>query len=340
MPIKKNDLICCRLKRLPKNMLVQAAQTATRINPVNYPRMDRLAGVMKGFRASPQRIAVMTTSYWGAAGVKLTVGFLDNPPADLRKHILLHMNAWNQDANVQFVTSNTDPQVRISRVGGKDGGYWSYVGTEIVHIPKDEATMNLEEFTMDTPESEFHRVVRHETGHTLGFPHEHMRRALVEKIDRKKAVDYCLLPIDFFDQGAPHVFVRKAERVPGFMPHYAVELRFRCIHGELFQVHGGLILGDVHNLGPDVRPVPAVLPPDPRNADLGIRVAGHELDVGVRVPRVHVQQDVFPQIGGRSVQEAHRELDTRRSPVRGSHHRYALRRRTKPFDHTRQPIHP
>ena len=50
--------------------------------------------------------------------------------------------------------------------------------------------MNLEEFTMDTPESEFHRVVRHETGHTLGFPHEHMRRALVEKIDRNKAIDY------------------------------------------------------------------------------------------------------------------------------------------------------
>ena len=183
-------MICCRLKRLPKNMLVEAAKTATRINPVNYPRMDRMAGAIKGFRASPQRIAVMTTSYWGAAGVKLTVGFLDNPPADLRKHILLHMNAWNKNANVQFVTGNTDPQVRISRVGGKDGGYWSYVGTEIVHIPKDEATMNLEAFTMDTPESEFHRVVRHETGHTRGFPHEHMRRALVEKIDRKKAIDY------------------------------------------------------------------------------------------------------------------------------------------------------
>jgi hypothetical protein len=190
MPIKKKDLICCRLKRLPKSMLVQAARTATSINPVNHPRMDRLAGVIKGFRPSPQRIAVMTTSYWGAAGVKLTVGFLDSPPADLRKHILLHMNAWNKDANVQFVTGNTDPQVRISRVGGKDGGYWSYVGTEIVHIPKDEATMNLEEFTMETPESEFHRVVRHETGHTLGFPHEHMRRALVEKIDRQKAIAY------------------------------------------------------------------------------------------------------------------------------------------------------
>jgi hypothetical protein len=50
--------------------------------------------------------------------------------------------------------------------------------------------MNLEECTMETPEAEFHRVVRHEAGHTLGFPHEHMRRALVNKIDRRKAIAY------------------------------------------------------------------------------------------------------------------------------------------------------
>ena len=50
--------------------------------------------------------------------------------------------------------------------------------------------MNLEQFTMDTPDSEFHRVVRHETGHTLGFPHEHMRKELVSLIDEEKAVAY------------------------------------------------------------------------------------------------------------------------------------------------------
>ena len=50
--------------------------------------------------------------------------------------------------------------------------------------------MNLQNFTMDTPESEYHRVVRHETGHTLGFPHEHMRQELVARIDPNKAYDY------------------------------------------------------------------------------------------------------------------------------------------------------
>ena len=41
---------------------------------------------------------------------------------------------------------------------------------------------------MATPDSEFHRVVRHETGHTLGFPHEHMRKEIIDRIDREKAI--------------------------------------------------------------------------------------------------------------------------------------------------------
>ena len=58
-------------------------------------------------------------------------------------------------------------------------------------VPEPELpTMNLEGFTMRTPESEFLRVVRHEAGHTLGFEHEHMRTQLVQRIDRKKAIAY------------------------------------------------------------------------------------------------------------------------------------------------------
>jgi hypothetical protein len=50
--------------------------------------------------------------------------------------------------------------------------------------------MNLEGFTMRTSPSEFRRVVCHEAGHTLGFPHEHMRRELVQRIDPAKAYPY------------------------------------------------------------------------------------------------------------------------------------------------------
>ena len=69
----------------------------------------------------------------------------------------------------------------------------------VLAVDGDDATLELsgrcadcplQGFTMQTAESEFHRVVRHETGHTLGFPHEHMRRELVQRIDPEKAYKY------------------------------------------------------------------------------------------------------------------------------------------------------
>jgi hypothetical protein len=116
---------------------------------------------------------------------------MDNPVAELRRKILNHMNAWGRYCNVQFVASNINPEVRISRsTPSPDDGYWSYLGTEIMDVEKDEPTMNLEDFTLNTPESEFYRVVRHEAGHTLGFPHEHSRIEIVKGIDAAKAIAY------------------------------------------------------------------------------------------------------------------------------------------------------
>lgn len=180
--------VVCVPKRLPREQWVAAAQVASKINPVNHPPLERLLQVMPGFIPQPEHIAVLTTKYWGAGGVHLTVGFLDDAPADLRARILWHMNAWSASANVQFVETTTDPQVRIART--PESGYWSYLGTDILSIAADQPTMNLDSFTMDTPDSEFYRVVRHETGHTLGFPHEHMRKKFVDDIDQDKAIAY------------------------------------------------------------------------------------------------------------------------------------------------------
>jgi hypothetical protein len=102
------------------------------------------------------------------------------------------MNAWAKGANVKFEATKSTGQVRISRLDEPEdmAGYWSYVGTQILGIEEDQPTLNLEGFTMNTSEAEFTRVVRHEAGHTLGFEHEHMREALVAKIDRAKAIAY------------------------------------------------------------------------------------------------------------------------------------------------------
>lgn len=177
------DFIPCRIATLPTAMQVQAAERACDINPANRPATNHLQ-----FAVSPLHLAVMTSKYWGAGGVKLTVGFLNaNTPADLQQRILSHMNAWGAYCNAVFTLGGPNSQVRIAQA---NDGYWSYLGPDILSIPQGQPTMNLQGITMSTPESEFHRVVRHETGHTLGCPHEHMRREIVARIDPTKAITY------------------------------------------------------------------------------------------------------------------------------------------------------
>jgi len=177
----------CTPKALPKQLQVRAAQTAREINPMNAPAFGFVpdADAALAEISDPLQIAVLTSKYWGPARRRLTVSFTEATPTDLRNRILSHMNAWQ--SGIQFVLTNGTGQVRISRGAG---GYWSYLGTDVLHIAVSRQTMNLQGFTMNTPESEFKRVVRHETGHTMGFPHEHMRRAIVARIDRQKAYAY------------------------------------------------------------------------------------------------------------------------------------------------------
>ena len=178
----------CTIKMPSRDLLVSAAKQAVTINPANSPTTGTLLPAAADTVIPPQHIALLTKKYWGKSGVKLTVAFMDNPPADLRAKLLSHMNAWGAWGNVTFTETSGQAQVRIARTAGQ--GYWSYLGTDILSIAQDQPTMNLDSFTMNTADSEFFRVVRHETGHTLGFPHEHMRSEIVNRIDREKAISY------------------------------------------------------------------------------------------------------------------------------------------------------
>jgi Astacin (Peptidase family M12A) len=180
----------CIQKALPERLFVTAAHTAIKVNPVNGPAFGAMPSATMGLDVmNPLMIAVMVSKYWGPTPRQLTVSFMESTPADLRARLLSHMNEWAKSGCINFVETQGVGDVRISREGG---GYWSYLGTDILHIPQDRQTMNLEGFTMSTPEDEYKRVVRHETGHTLGFPHEHMRQELVARIDPNKAYEYFL----------------------------------------------------------------------------------------------------------------------------------------------------
>ena len=171
MPTTKTRTITCR-PAAPRATAPQFAGTAT----------DELPNF---------ELAVVRSKRWEGRNIKLTTGFMDTRSATLRKMILSHLNAWSKRCGVRFVEANTDPQIRIARWDDPGWeGYWSYEGTDVLDIPADEPTMNLEGFTAKTSVKEFKRVVRHEAGHTLGFPHEHLRAEVVQRIDPKKAIKY------------------------------------------------------------------------------------------------------------------------------------------------------
>lgn len=159
------DFIPCTPRQLEPDQWIAAAATAIEQNPANRSPLEKLHRILD-FELVPAHIALSTKRYWGADGVRLGVWFMDTQDAALKGRILSHMNAWSQYANVQFSEAGQgNAQVRLARQPG--GGYWSYLGTDILHIPAGEPTMNLDSFSMQTPESEYARVVRHETGHCL-----------------------------------------------------------------------------------------------------------------------------------------------------------------------------
>lgn len=176
----------CTPKALPTHLQLEAARRAVEVNPMNAPLMGPVDSVARNFIADPLRVAVVTAKYWGPQPRTLTVRFMESPSRELRRKILEHMNAWRSSVRFEE-TSRGAGDVRITLEGD---GYWSYLGTDILSIPDDEPTMSLQGFTENTSDREFRRVVRHEAGHTLGLPHEHMREELVALIDRNKAYDY------------------------------------------------------------------------------------------------------------------------------------------------------
>lgn len=166
----------CAVMSLPTaQMRIEAAQVAMKVNPLNAP-MRRASNT----EATPLEIAMNVNKYWGPTPRRLTVSFMEQSSNAFQSKVLEHMNAWTRTCCVQFIPTNGAGNVRITTAGGE---YKSYMGTDITFIPVNQPTMWLGNFSLATPESEYMRVVRHETGHTLGFEHEHMRREIVSRIN-------------------------------------------------------------------------------------------------------------------------------------------------------------
>ena len=185
----QHEVIPCTVKALPDSLKRDGMRTALAINPLNGIN-KQMVHTDDPNHPIASHLTVGVAKMWDASPRTLLVSFLDDASIELQDRIISHMNAWTKTCCIDFKRAEgTVGQVRISF---GNSGYWSYLGTDILHIDENEPTMNLQGFSMDTPESEYKRVVRHETGHTLGFEHEHMRRELVKRIDPKLAYPYFL----------------------------------------------------------------------------------------------------------------------------------------------------
>lgn len=180
----------CTLKTLPLELQVQAAKTAIEVNPQNAIAKGIVAHPLVEMASlSPQRLAVLTARKWGQGKVDLGVTFMDTQNTTLKNKILAYANKWGKYSNTIFRESASG-QVRLSLTGD---GYWSYLGTDILSVPNNQPTLNLQAFSLSTPDSEYDRVVCHEFGHTMGFPHEHERSEILNLLDVEKTVRYFLL---------------------------------------------------------------------------------------------------------------------------------------------------
>lgn len=185
----QQPFIACTLMELPAEQLVDASKIAIDMNPANRPHDGRISACVTDV-AEPLAIAMLTTKMWPTKGIKLGVGFMDQAEQELKNKILWYANDWGQTANVKFMeASKSLAELRLSR---DKQGYYSYLGVDALSIPKSRETLNLQDFTLRTPDSEYARVVTHEFAHALAAVHEHTRRKIINRIDPQKAYAYFL----------------------------------------------------------------------------------------------------------------------------------------------------
>lgn len=128
-----------------------------------------------------ERAALLNAAFWGR-GVRLTVAFLEGPPA-LHHRVAELAAEWVSETHADFTFEfwiegeggswkAEDAIIRVAFAQGK--GSWSALGKYALQTPRGQSTMNLGWMSLDLGVDEARALVLHEFGHALGLVHEHM----------------------------------------------------------------------------------------------------------------------------------------------------------------------
>lgn len=204
---------------------------------------ETLARVV-GFEGAPDiqqdlldtRLAgVMISSKKWATGRTIKVAFMPGSDAGVVIRIKPYFLEWTKYANLtfEFVADPNQADIRVALKWG--AGSWSYLGTDALAIPKNEATMNFGWLQANTAEDEYSRVVLHEVGHALGMPHEHQHPQGGIPWDKEAVYRYYSGPPNNWDRVTidRNLFARYSETITQFSAFDRDSIMLYAIPNEL-----------------------------------------------------------------------------------------------------------
>jgi hypothetical protein len=179
----------CIDRRLPPELLLEAAERAIEENPANVAVVHFRPGLgVAGL--SPLELAAITGKKW-ANGRTLRVRFLDGD-SGVQAKVAERAHRWSEFADITLSFGDAArAEIRISFL---QRGSWSYIGTDALSIAADAPTMNYGWLTPSSRDSEYERVVVHEFGHALGCIHEHQNPAASIPWDKEAVYRYYMGP--------------------------------------------------------------------------------------------------------------------------------------------------
>lgn len=218
---------------LPPELQVEASEKAIEENPSNLPVFRHRPGM--GVAPSPLQLALVTGKKW-QNGRTLHVRFLGGQ-SQIQAKVKQFALQWTEHANLKLEFDNS-PDAEI-RIAFQADGSWSYIGTDNLVIPKNQATMNFGWFTASTPDEEIERTVVHEFGHALGCIHEHQHPDAGIPWDKEAVFRYYM--------GAPNNWTRAQVETNLFQRYSATQTQFSTFDANsimLYPVDNALTLGD------------------------------------------------------------------------------------------------